>query len=189
VSRERQRPMMCSTSEMRLARSSGPTALGSVSAALNSSVSSALMVGTKQSSCATYALLRLNSRPSGRPFISTCARAPARTRQPAGLHGAQPAGPPAALPRARSARAARPARRDIRTAPSPLENRAAGAWQATAQADKPEERARDRRCIKERRPGGTLPVILPLVLRSDRMSSSVDLPAAPHPAQPCRVHL
>jgi len=32
-------------------------------------------------------------------------------------------------------------------------------------------------------------VILPLVLRSDRMSSSVDLPAAPHPAQPCRVHL
>ena len=71
------------TSSMRCARSLALTLLGSVSVAVNMSVSLALMVGTKQSSCATYALLRLNCTPSGRPFISTCAHMPVEFRIPA----------------------------------------------------------------------------------------------------------
>lgn len=83
VSRDRHSPMIFSTSSMRVRRSSGETAFGSVRVAVNLRVSHALMVGTKQSSCATYALLRLNCTPSGRPFICTCAHVPAsRQRMP-----------------------------------------------------------------------------------------------------------
>ena len=45
--------------------------LGSVSVAWNTSVSHAVIVGTNTSSCATYAEIRLNSVPHGRPFILT----------------------------------------------------------------------------------------------------------------------